>query len=699
MAEPLRFGRYTVIRVLGRGRLGVVYHAADSEKSRDVALKVIKAPPTSTQSDVSHLQQCLDRDFRAAGLLSHPNIAEVYGVGQQRDNVYVAMELVAGESLEHEFGAGVELALAQVAQLAQEVGSALTYAHAQGEVHRDVTPGNILVSDDGRFRLTDFGVAAFYERTLGRGRSALGHPAFTAPELISGAPTTPASDQFSLGAVVYRALTGDRPFTGERTATVLYQVTQLDPPPPSSLEPRVPEAVSLAVMRSLDKDPTQRYPGCQDFAAAVMVGLSEDRGGTDTAPATHDSATWAWPIPVATAPVESVAPIHAPAGEVEGEPDAQPSAVDWQDTALHDAELHDGSVHHAAGLESLPPPAPVSPPIAPPLPARRRQTRVLAGLAAVFAVALGAGIFWLNPFGVFGPPWVEAVVAVDSEPPGQDLAVWLAGRPLGVTTPTEVPVEGEEGVALRLDLVREDAVVASTVLVLGAGLSPRWVPEVAVPILPIRYEIVSQPVGARVRLDGQSIARPTPVDVDLFPGQAYHIEVALDGYETLTRTVDPALLDTEDSSLMFALTRIIAPARVEASADVPLILVATLADDGTEHRAEGQSASLELPPGEYSVMVTAPEIFFSGATDVTLDEGQGVRLPDLPAAVRILVFDVPGNATIQIDDFEPFPSGGPRLVAVGQHRFTFEWPSGARLERTVQVENDDQEVSAREPSS
>ena len=697
MAEPLRFGRYTVIRVLGRGRLGVVYHAADSEKSREVAIKVIKAPPTSTQSDVAQLQQCLDRDFRAAGMLSHPNIVGVYGVGQQRDNVYVVMELVAGESLDHEFEAGIELGLDQVAQLTQEVGSALDYAHARDELHRDVTPGHILVSTDGRFRLTDFGVAAFYERTLGRGRTALGDPGFTAPELVRGEPATAMSDQFSLGCVVYRALTGDRPFAGERTATILYRVTQLDPPPPSYLDPRLPEAVSQAVMRSLDKDLTRRFPSCQDFAAAVMAGVPERHAVFEPSPALQGSAGWD-PVPVdADASLgEGGEPLAAHSAGSQEAPGGAPSSVDWEDSA----EWEDTALHvEAGGAASLPSSPATSLPVVPVRPATPRgRTVFVVGFAAAVMLALVGATVWLNPFGLFGPPWVEAVVAVDSEPPGQELAVWLAGRPLGVTTPAEVPVEGAEGVALRLDLVREDEVVASTVLVLGADLSSPWVPEVAVPIMPIRYEIVSQPAGARVRLEGQSIARPTPVDVDLFPGQAYRIEVELDGYETSERTIDPALLNTEDSSLIFELTRIIAPARLEAVADVALTVVATLTDDGTEHRAEGRSTSLELPPGVYSVMVTAPDIFFSGATDVTLDEGQEVLLPDVPAAVQILVFDVPGNATVQIDDFEPFPSGGPRRVAVGQHRFTFEWPSGARLERTVLVEQDGQEVSARNPS-
>ena len=263
-------------------------------------------------------------------------------------------------------------------------------------------------------------------------------------------------------------------------------------------------------------------------------------------------------------------------------------------------------------------------------------------------------------------------------------------------TPADVPLEGEEGQSVRLDLVWDDEIVASTMVTLDGEMAREWIPEVEVPLKPVRYEVRSTPAGALVSLDGQDIARPTPVDIDLFPGQSYDIVVSFEGYEPGRRSVDPVELAPDIVSLDFSLTRIVRPGRLLVQAAFPLTLVAR-SDGAGARRAEGRSPSLELPPGSYSVSIAAPDVFFTGEATVTVREGEDVVLPNVPTAVKVLVFDVPGDATVRIDDFAPFPSGGPRTVVVGAHRFVFEWPSGEQVTRDVEIERDGQEVSARHP--
>ncbi len=629
MGEPLQFGRYTVKGLLGRGTMGIVYCAEDPVISRQVAIKVVHVAAGSTDEDTAEFQRRFEREFRAAGTLSHPGIVTVYDVGQENDEVFMAMEFVEGKNVEEQLGSGVEFSTEQVADLADQIGSALDYAHSQDVVHRDVKPANIMAASDGRFKLADFGVAKFQSGTLTKGGALIGTPSFMSPEQALGKTVTGASDQFSLGVVVYRLLTGQRPFTGESMTAVMYQISQVDPPSPSVLDPRLPAGVSRVVMRALSKNPGERFSSCQDFASALKAAVA---GGED---------------------------------------------LDLN-SSLDETTL-------ATGLRQ------------PEVVARPRRSGAIAiGITAGLVLAIASTwMAWTS--GVFGPSLIEAAMAVDSNPPGQALAVWLNDRPIGLTTPGDVPLAGEEGQVVRLDLRREDAVVASTTITLGADLSGSWVPDVAVPVVPVRYEVRSEPPGARVLQDGLEIAPSTPFDVDLLPGQSYEITVELEGFEpSETRLVDPAVDD--ETLLLFPLDRIVRQARLRGTTAVPVIVVAQPTGRGNPRRARAStSPSLNLPAGSYTVTITAPEIYWSHEYAVSLVEGEVSTLPALPRTAEVTVFDRPGNATVQIDDFEAIPTGGATVkVAIGPHRFLFEWPSGKQHTESIQI-TQDRRVGAREP--
>jgi hypothetical protein len=412
-------------------------------------------------------------------------------------------------------------------------------------------------------------------------------------------------------------------------------------------------ALSQVVMRALSKQPHERYSDCRAFVDALLDALG--------APAIRRLA----PAPPA--------------------PDVVPDVGQtWDDTVLNTpprASQADVSTPAHGALR------PGGPPV-------RRRSRFVTVVVATVVVVVAAWLVWT--LGLLGPPRIETTLSVDSNPPDQSLAIWLDDIPAGLMTPADILLEGEQGQSVRLDLVRDDEVVASTSVTLDVGMSPEWIPDVEVPLRPVRYQVRSVPTGALVRLDGQDIARPTPVDVDLFPGQAYDIEVELEGYEPRRRSVDPAELAPDVVALDFPLTRIVRPGRLLAEAAFPVTLVAR-SEDGGERRAEGRSPSLEVPPGSYFISVAAPEVFYTAEATVTVREGEDVVLPDIPTAVKVLVFDVPGNATVRIDDFTPFPSGGPRTVVVGTHRFVFEWPTGEQIVQDIEIERDGQEVSARHP--
>ena len=657
MTEPVRFGRYAVKRVLGRGTVGVVYQGRDPEGGRDVVITVLKPPSGATPAEVQAAQGRLEQAVRAAARLSHPGLVPVLEVGSEGDGVFVATEPVAGQSLAERLSSGDELTAEQVVEMVEQIGSALDHAHEDGVVHGEVSPTSIVLARDGRYLLADLGLSV--GASAGDDAGQVAAPQFSSPEHALGEPLTPASDQFSLGALAYRVLTGEAPFHGESPTTVLYQVTHVDPPSPSLVNPRVSPEVGRVVLRALEKRARHRYPTCHALGVAMRAALS----GT---------------------PLEEQDVMGAPAGE-----DAGPPSDDaWTDIPLHGGGDDVGAVDRSVSYHTAPQPS---------RPHRAGATLGMLATAVSGLVVAGLAVWGVWTYGPFGPVMVNTTVTVDSEPPEQALAIWLNDRPLGLTTPAEIQLEGEQGMEMRLTLVRDDDVVASTEVRLGGDVPSEWVPEVEVPIVAVRYEVRSEPTGALVRLDGQVIARPTPVEVDLFPGQSYELVVEREGYHPATRTVDPAELEPEISSLDFLLDRVILPGRVRASADVPITIVVTSSDGGPERRAEGLEPSLEIPPGRYEVTLSAPEIYFVGTADVTVAEDEDVVLPDVPEVARVLIFDAPGNASVQIDDFEPFPSGGPHTVSVGPHRIVFEWPSGEQVVREVDIRTDGQEISARHP--
>jgi WD40 repeat protein len=227
-------GKYRLIEVLGEGAIGVVWRAHDESLGRDVAIKEIRFPSGLDDDQVGSLRARTLREARAAARLSHPGIVTVHEVVRQDERPWIVMELVHGRTL---------------AQVIKEIGAqilaGLRAAHAAGVVHRDVKPSNVMLDGD-RTVLTDFGIAALNGGTvLTQTGAMLGTPAFMAPEQARGMFATPASDLWSLGATMYAAVEGQRPFEGETVATVLVTLLTVDPPPPRRAGPLAPVIAGL----------------------------------------------------------------------------------------------------------------------------------------------------------------------------------------------------------------------------------------------------------------------------------------------------------------------------------------------------------------------------------------------------------------------------------------------------------------------
>ena len=252
--------------------MGVVYKARDPKINRVVAVKTISLAGQPADEEQEYRERFY-REAEAAGRLSHPGIVTIFDVGEEPETraPYIVMEFVGGQSLDKLLSAqDRKLPLETALQLTHELAEALDCAHGQGVVHRDLKPANILLTEDGRAKIADFGVAKLNlaNHTLA-GRS-LGTPAYMSPEQLNGEAVDGRSDLFSLGVVLYTILTGYRPFQGNSALTVSYKVVNRDPIPATVLDTELPPALDYIISRAMAKDPAQRYQRGMEMALDIQ---------------------------------------------------------------------------------------------------------------------------------------------------------------------------------------------------------------------------------------------------------------------------------------------------------------------------------------------------------------------------------------------------------------------------------------------
>jgi eukaryotic-like serine/threonine-protein kinase len=264
--QALVRGRYRVGRRLGEGGMAVVYLGHDLLLGRDVA---IKTPRPQFSADPGFRAR-FEREARAAASLSHPNIIDVYDVGEDEGTPYIVMELVRGQALKEIIAADAPFHPDDVAELLEQIGGALDYAHIRGYVHRDIKPGNILVDTHGRARLVDFGIAkGLADGDLTEAGASLGTVGYLSPEQAAGLMATPASDVYSAGVVAFEMLTGELPFAAETPIGVAMRHVHDPAPRPSQVVPGLPPQVDPIILRALAKDPTKRWGSAGAFARAL----------------------------------------------------------------------------------------------------------------------------------------------------------------------------------------------------------------------------------------------------------------------------------------------------------------------------------------------------------------------------------------------------------------------------------------------
>jgi eukaryotic-like serine/threonine-protein kinase len=264
--SPRKFGRYVVEQEIGDGAMGRVYRCSDPLMKRLVAVKTVKQEYLTRETAEDYLRR-FRREAQAAGRLSHPHIVAIYDVGE----TYFVMEYLEGTTLQSVLSQRGKLPLDEALGLLTPLADALDYAHRSSIVHRDIKPANIMVLDDGRPKLMDFGVARLESSVATASGHFFGSPSYMAPEQPSAPEVTNRADLFSFAVLAYEVITGRRPFEGESITAVMYRVVNEAAPPPRQWDFDLPASYDAIFRRALSKAPADRYPDAASLVAALQM--------------------------------------------------------------------------------------------------------------------------------------------------------------------------------------------------------------------------------------------------------------------------------------------------------------------------------------------------------------------------------------------------------------------------------------------
>lgn len=646
LSEGLRFGRFEVRRVLGRGGMGTVYEAVDPVIGRVVAIKEIRLDSVRDARERKEMEERFRLEFRTAGTLSHPNVVTIYDVGESgAGSTFIAMEHVEGSSLAEYLQAEPRPALERVLELAAGIGSGLDYAHRHGIVHRDIKPANVLLTRDMRPKLSDFGLVKLMSTELTTTGTLLGTPAFMAPEQVMGQPVGPASDQFSFAVMLYGMLTGVLPFRADHPSAILYKIVHEKAEAPLRANPALPAGVDAVLLRGLAKKPEERYPSCGElvedlrrafYGATGALPLRPAGGGASSGGlsggASGGLASGALASRGGASGFEATLPLSAT------RPPAGPPAVE----------------HFEAGPTLITRRTQIE----------RRSRRLLAigGLAALLLLA-GLGGYLISK-GSENPPPAPSAKPAASPAPGPNGPPASPASPASPSSPVASPA-------------------ASPAATPGAG-----------PAAPLELEIGSQPAGAAIFLGGADTGKKTPARLSFEAGQRYQLRLRLDGYEPLEHSFTVAELSAaqkDKKSLHFPLKSSIPPGILTIEgADYPLQV-----ELGGRRQSLGDKRELRLPPGRHELTLVAEAVFLRQTYPVEIGSGERQNLR-APQAFPVRIAANPANCRVSIDGkfVDVIPINDRRLV-VGSHTFLFEWPAHNRTKTlSVVVAKADQRIFA-----
>ena len=254
--------RYEVVQHIGQGGMADVFLAIDTILNRHVAIKILRSDQSTDAISILRFE----REAQAATTLAHPNIVEIYDVGEYKNHHYIVMEYVAGKTLKKVIRDRAPLLNLEAVDTMKQLTSAVAEAHKRGIIHRDIKPQNVIVKSDGSLKILDFGIAtAKGSAQLTQANNVMGSVHYLAPELAKGEPASPQSDIYALGIVFYEMLTGDVPFKADQAVQIALQHMREPMPSVRKANPNVPQSVENIIIRATAKNPKLRYQSCDEM--------------------------------------------------------------------------------------------------------------------------------------------------------------------------------------------------------------------------------------------------------------------------------------------------------------------------------------------------------------------------------------------------------------------------------------------------
>lgn len=427
---PKSLGRYEIVRELGKGAMGIVYEGVDPVIGRRVAIKTARRDVLESSGRAEELMERFLREAHAAGSMNHPGIITIYDADEENGVAYIAMEYIDYGNLQDYLKKRGHIDPEEAVEIAVSICNALHAAHDAGVVHRDIKPANIMVRPDGTIKIADFGIAHTDDSQLTQEGAMVGTPHYMSPEQFMGQKVDGRSDLFCVGVMLYEMLTNERPFDGEVLSTVMHKVIKVDPIDPKELNFSVPDALSKVVLKSLAKNPRNRYQTGRAMAAALAESLKEhpDPAILSLAPveAPPGSAT------VVTRPPEPGTVVSGrPAGTPQ--PETAPPAGTTVSQRSQEAATVVSAAPPASASANTPPSAEMVATLAGVTPPTKKNLLIPGiGVLAVLAI-IGIGALYLSDLGK----------------PGDRSS---AGNANGSSSNTSSSQDGNKGLISRLDI-------------------------------------------------------------------------------------------------------------------------------------------------------------------------------------------------------------------------------------------------------
>ena len=660
---PEKIDKYQILSVLGKGAMGVVYHAYDPVVKRDVAIKFL----SSLDLEETELISRFEREARLAGGLRHPNIVTIYDLGHFENRPYIVMEYIIGKDLEAIIKEHQTMSFEQKSDIILQICKGLHAAHQKGIIHRDIKPANIRIQEDNTVKIMDFGIARMGASQLTRSGYIIGTLQYMSPEQISGEALDPRTDVFSTGVIAYELFTYNNPFTGGGAVDIMYRILNIRPQAITDLPEEFATELNQIIMRALEKNKDLRYPGAKEMAQDLeeflfyvkTIKLRPKMTTREREPKMVAEGTAVLPREQASAATQSMRDVPPTVGLDL----AKQKIPELTKSAPQKAPRTGLGANYSETAQVLMKPHAAST-------WQEKKVYIFGAILTLLLVGGYVGWMFLKPE---QQPFAQTLV-VSSTPPGAE--IWSGGQLLG-KTPFEIREKKSMDLVFKLTGYEDKKMPLS---------QEAWPQEVSVTLQPLKagrlnpreIQVESTPAGAEVLLDGQP-SGVTPARISLNDNKKHELIVRQEGYQEDKRSIDRTAEDT----LSVVLQQAAEPGLVRYLFSYPVAVYSA----GKVIKGN----PISLPPGSYTLTFrgrTPAYIRFSRT--VTVVSGETVTIGQ-PAMGKVTIKANPSNCRISIDgeyvDEAPIFS---LPIQAGSYMVQFNWPAlGKILSKPVTISPDE----------